>query len=183
MQMIIGIIVALGLFIGYPVMTYNGIVSQQVEVQGQAANVDANLTRRADLIPNLVETVKGYSKHEASVIDSVNQARQALLSAGTMAEKSAANEALTGALGRLLAVAEAYPELKSDTVYMGLMDELAGSENRIAIARQSYNRAVTNYNKTIRQFPGSIVAKFGGFEPAEPFKAEEAAKASPKVKF
>ena len=162
---------------------YNSLVSKEAEVEQQAANIDTQLQRRADLIPNLVNTVKGYTNHETEVFAQVTEAREKLMSAGTMAEKSAANDEVSTALGRLIAVAENYPELKSDTVYINLMDELAGTENRIAKVRKDYNEVTTSYNKAIKKFPGVIFAGIFGFEKADLIEAAEGAATAPTVDF
>ena len=174
-------VIALAVFWG--VGTYNRLVTAQTTVEQKAADIDAQLQRRADLIPNLVATVKGYAAHEEAVFTAVTQAREQLMAAGSMAEKSEANNALSSALGRLIAVAEAYPELKADKVFTGLMDELSGTENRISVARGNYNEAVTSFNTMIRRFPASILANMFGFKAAEFFAAEPAATAVPTVSF
>ncbi len=162
---------------------YNSLVSKEASVQEKSANIDSQLQRRADLIPNLVNTVKGYTDHESEVFAEVTAAREKLMSSQSMAEKSEANEEVTSSLNKLIAIAESYPELKSDTVYVDLMDELAGSENRIAYARNEYNAAATEYNKAIRMFPGVIFANMFGFEKAELFEAESSASEVPEVSF
>ncbi len=175
---VVAIIVVLVLFF---VGGYNSLVSKQTAVEEQAANIDTQLQRRADLIPNLVKTVKSFTEHESEVFSEVTKAREKLMSAGTMAEKSEANEEVTSALNKLIAIAESYPELKSDTVYVDLMDELAGTENRISYARQNYNAAVADYNKAIKMFPGVFFANMFGFERAELFEASEGAEKVPDV--
>ena len=168
----------------YGVSTYNSLVTAQTKVEQKAADIDAQLQRRADLIPNLVATVKGYAAHEEGIFTAVAQAREHLMAAGSMAEKSAANSELSTALGRLLAVAEAYPELKADKVFTDLMDELSGTENRISVARGNYNETVTSFNTMIRRFPASIIANLFGFKPAEFFAADPVAVTSvPTVSF
>ena len=162
---------------------YNSLVSKETTVEEQASNIDTQLQRRADLIPNLVSTVKGYTDHETEVFTAVTEAREKLMSAGTMAEKSQANDEVSTALGKLIAIAESYPELKSDTVYVSLMDELAGTENRISYARKTYNEAVASYNKAIKKFPGVLFANMFGFEKAEMFEASEGAETVPEVSF
>lgn len=162
---------------------YNSLVSKETTVEEQASNIDTQLQRRADLIPNLVNTVKGYTDHETEVFTAVTEAREKLMSAGTMAEKSEANDEMTTALGKLIAIAESYPELKSDTVYVSLMDELSGTENRISYARKSYNEAVASYNKAIKKFPGVLFANMFGFEKADMFEASEGAESVPEVSF
>ncbi|KHO61242.1 LemA family protein [Thermoanaerobacter sp. YS13] len=163
--------------------TYNQLVALDENVNSKWSQIDNQLQRRADLIPNLVETVKGYATHEKEIFDSVNKAREKLLSANTVADKAAFNEELNTALGRLLAIAENYPNLKADANFRQLSDELAGTENRIAVARMDYNNAVQAYNTKIRSFPTSIIANMFGFKEREYFKADEAAKTVPKVDF
>lgn len=163
--------------------TYNQLVALDENVNSKWSQIDNQLQRRADLIPNLVETVKGYAAHEKEIFDSVNKAREKLLSANTVADKAASNEELNTALGRLLAIAENYPNLKADANFRQLSDELAGTENRIAVARMDYNNAVQAYNTKIRSFPTSIIANMFGFKEREYFKADEAAKTVPKVDF
>ena len=177
---VIGVIAVCVLFF---VGSYNSLVSKQAAVEQQYSNIDTQLQRRSDLIPNLVNTVKGYTDHENEVFSEVTAAREKLMNANTVAEKSEADEEVSGALSKLIAIAESYPELKSDTVYVSLMDELAGTENRISYAREEYNAAVTSYNKAIRTFPGAIFANMFGFEKSELFEAQESAKEVPEVKF
>jgi len=163
--------------------SYNSIVSADQDVKTKLGNIDSALQRRADLIPNLVNTVKGYTEHENEAIEKVTQARQNLLSASTIEEKAEANSELSSSLGRLLAIAEAYPDLKASQNFIQLQDELAGTENRISTARDDYNAAVKTYNTKIKQFPGNIVAGFGGFTEAGYFEADEDAKDVPVVDF
>ncbi len=162
---------------------YNSLVSKETKVEEEAANIDTQLQRRADLIPNLVSTVKGYTDHESTVFTEVTKARENLLAAGSMSEKSAANDEVSTALSKLVAIAEDYPELKADTVYVDLMDELSGTENRISYARKSYNEAVASYNKAIKKFPGVLFANMFGFEKAELFEASDSAQNVPEVSF
>lgn len=180
---LIGVVVVLGL-LGMTLMSsYNGLVAQQEQVNGKWSQIENMLQRRADLIPNLVNTVKGFAAQEKSVIDSVTSARAKLAGAQGPAAKGAANSELSSALSRLLVVVENYPQLKSDRTFIGLMDELSGTENRIAVARRDYNGAVQVYNTSIRTFPKSILAGVFGFGPKEYFRAEEGAKQVPQVKF
>ena len=163
---------------------YNTFVSLDEAVKGSWAQVENQLQRRYDLIPNLVETVKGYAKQEKDVLVEVTNARAKVGGATTVPEKIGANNELSSALSRLLVVVEKYPDLKSNQNFMHLQDELAGTENRIAVERMRYNDAVKDYNITVRMFPGNIIAGMFGYKPAtEYFKAEEKAKTVPEVKF
>ncbi len=162
----------------------NDMVRHQEAVQAAWAQVDVVLKRRADLIPNLVETVKGFAAHEQKAIQAVTQARAALIGARTPQQRIGANARLDGALGRLLVVVENYPNLKANETFLRLQDELAGSENRIAVERRRYNQAVQVYNTYIRLFPNNLVAGFSGFERNDAyFEAEESARAVPEVQF
>ena len=181
--LIILLVAILAILVIVPIVTYNSLVSLQASVEETSANIDTQLQRRTDLIPNLVNTVKGYTDHETAVFEAVNTARENLMSASTMAEKSQANEEVTSALNQLLAIAEAYPDLKSDTVYTGLMDELSGTENRIAYARTEYNSAAASYNKAIRRFPAVLFTGILHLEQVDLFEAEEGAQAVPEVNF
>jgi len=162
----------------------NEMVRLKETVNASWSQVDVVLQRRADLIPNLVETVKGYAAQEQKVFGDIANARAALLGAKTPSDKIAANGQLDGALGRLLAISENYPQLKSNENFMRLQDELAGTENRIAIERRRYNEAVQAYNTYIGLFPNNIVASFSGFTRDDAyFKTEEGARQAPKVNF
>lgn len=163
--------------------SYNGLVSMREGVTTKQSDIDTNLTRRADLIPNLVASVKGYAAHEQAAIDSVTAARAALSGAQSLADKAAANDELTGALNRLLVVVENYPDLKASANFQALMDELAGTENRLAVARQDYNAAAKDYNTAILSFPRNIIAGMFGFQKADYFEATEGQKEVPKVEF
>ena len=180
---IIGLIILLMIIGSMLINPYNKLVDLDTEVGKYEAKIDTQLQRRLDLIPNLVETVKGYAKHEEKVFKDVSDARAKLAGANTMEEKAEANAQVSSALGRLIAIQENYPELKADTQFTGLRDELAGTENRIAVARNDYNDIVTEYNKVVKRFPGSIVAGLFGFEKKEFFKADSAAKDAPNVDF
>src|SRR6516225_7027999 len=142
----------------------NTLVSKNEAVKAAWSQVDIVLQRRADLIPNLVETVKGYAQQEQTVFGDIAKARSALLSAGTPQEKIAANQQLDGALGRLLVIVENYPQLKSNENFMRLQDELAGTENRIAVERKRYNDTLQDYNTYVLQFPNNIYAGFAGYK-------------------
>src|SRR5246127_3256675 len=168
--------------------SYVGAKNQMVtkNESGKAAwsQVAMVLQRRADLIPNLVETVKGFAQQEQTVFGDIAKARSALLSAGSPQEKIAANGQLDGALGRLLVIAENYPQLKSNENFMRLQDELAGTENRIAVERKRYNDTLQDYNTYIQQFPASVFAGWAGFKPNDAyFKAAEGWREVPKVNF
>lgn len=182
---VLGVVVLLALILGGNLMSSrNELVTEKNAVEGAWAQVDVALQRRADLIPNLVETVKGFAKQEQSVIQSVADARAALGGAKTPAEKIAANGQLDTALSRLLVVVENYPTLKSNENFLRLQDELAGTENRIAVERRKYNETVQRYNTDIELFPKNIAASIFGFSRNDAyFKAEAAAKEAPKVKF
>lgn len=177
------IILAVLLIFGSVYGTYNQLVALEENVNSKWSQIDNQLQRRADLIPNLVETVKGYAAHEKEIFESVNKAREKLLAANTVEEKAASNNELNTALGRLLAIVENYPNLKADANFRQLSDELAGTENRIAVARMDYNNAVQAYNTKIRSFPASIIANMFGFKEKEYFKADDSSKTVPKVDF
>jgi LemA protein len=162
---------------------YNSFVTSKETIRQQFGDIDVQLQRRADLIPNLVNTVKGYAAHESGIFTEVANARSRLLGAVTPAEKIEANQQLTGALGRLLAIAESYPQLKANENFIRLQDELAGTENRIGVARTRYNESVRGYNTRIRVFPSSSVARRYGFEAEPYFEAEASTRAAPKVTF
>ncbi|HJQ27257.1 MAG TPA: LemA family protein [Blastocatellia bacterium] len=163
--------------------TYNKLVSKQQAVKNEFSNVDVQLQRRADLIPNLVNTVKGYAKHEEQVFSDIADARSRLLNAKTVDEKADANAQVSSALGRLLVLAENYPNLKADQQFLRLQDELSGTENRIAVARRDYNAKVLDYNTTRQRFPTVVFAGVLGFGPAEEFKADPGSREAPKVDF
>jgi LemA protein len=176
-------LIALVVF-GQYVTVRNTLVSKNEAVKSAWSEVDVNLQRRADLIPNLVETVKAYAKQEQTVFGDIANARSALLSARSPSDKIAANNQLDGALGRLLAIAENYPQLKSNENFLRLQDELAGTENRIAVARKRYNDGLQDYNTYVQQFPASVFAGWAGFKPNDAyFKAAEGSREVPKVNF
>jgi LemA protein len=163
--------------------SYNKFVSLEEGVKAQWAQVENQLQRRNDLIPNLVETVKGYAQHEASVYKDIADARSRLLAAKTPEESIAAANQQTSALGRLLAVVENYPQLKANEQFNRLMDELAGTENRLAVERMRYNEKVQEYNTSRRQFPANLTAKVFGFKEYPFFQVPAEAKQVPKVNF
>ena len=180
---IVLILIALAIF-GQYVSVRNTLVTKNEAVKAAWSQVDIVLQRRADLIPNLDETVKGIAKQEQTVFGDIAKARSQLLSAGTPSEKIAANQQLDGALGRLLAIVENYPQLKSNENFLRLQDELAGTENRIAVERKRYNDALQDYNTYIQKFPANIFARWAGFKPNEAyFTATEGSRQVPKVDF
>ena len=179
---IVGVIV-LACFGAY-VSTKNTLVSKNESVKAAWSQVDIVLQRRADLIPNLVETVKGYAQQEQTVFGDIAKARSQLLSAGTPQQKIAANGQLDGALGRLLLIVENYPQLKSNENFMRLQDELAGTENRIAVERKRYNDTLRDYNTYVQQFPNSLFAGWAGFKMNDAyFEASEGSRVAPRVNF
>jgi LemA protein len=163
--------------------SYNKFVGQEEAVKAQWAQVQNQLQRRNDLIPNLVETVKGYATHEESVFKEIADSRSSLLNAKSPEQTIAAANQQTSALGRLLAVVENYPNLKANEQFNGLMDELSGTENRIAVERMRYNEAVRAYNAYIKSFPTALYARTVGFEPQKYFEAPAEAQKVPKVDF
>ncbi len=183
---LIGFLVLLGLlFVGYSWIkgNYNGLVEKDENVKAGWAQVENQLQRRMDLIPNLVNTVKGYASHERETFQAVTEARAKVGQASTVPEKMDAHNGLSSALSRLLLVVERYPDLKANQNFLGLQDELAGTENRIATERRRYNDLVADYNKTVRAFPTNIIAGVFGFDRAELFEAAAGAETAPKVDF
>ena len=184
--MIIGLVVVLALLMGSCefVGARNKLATERESIKGEWSQVDADLQRRADLIPNLVETVKGYAKEETTVMQSLANARAALMGAKTPTDKIAANDQLTGALGRLLVVVENYPNLKANENFKQLQFELEGTENRILQARRRYNESVQKYNTDLSLFPQNLVAGMSGFQREDAyFKTDEGARTVPKVQF
>jgi LemA protein len=182
---VLAVLVVIGLWLGSAfVSRRNQMAIKRESVNAAWSQVDVVLQRRADLIPNLVETVKGYAVQEQVVFGEIARARSALLSAGSPAAKIAANGQLDSALGRLLVLVENYPQLKSNENFMRLQDELAGTENRIAVERRRYNEVVQDYNTYLVLFPNSLVASLSGFTRNDAyFKTEEGARQAPKVNF
>jgi LemA protein len=173
-------LLAFGQYVG----VRNTLVTKNEGVKASWSQVDIVLQRRADLIPNLVETVRGYAQQEQTVFGDIAKARSALLSAGTPQDKIAANQQLDGALGRLLLIVENYPQLKSNENFLRLQDELAGTENRIAVERKRYNDTLQDYDTYIQKFPNNIYAGWAGFKPNEAyFAATEQSRQVPKVNF
>lgn len=163
--------------------TYNGLVALRNRVKDQWAQIDVLLKRRADLIPNLVETVKGYAKHEENTFKEVVEARNKMNTAGNINEELEASNAVTGALNKLFALSEAYPELKSNENFLSLQKDLKETEDKLSYARQFYNDSVLMYNNTREKFPSNIVANIFGFKEINFFKASEKEKEVPNVKF
>jgi LemA protein len=181
------VVIALVLLVvvgGSYISSKNQMVALNETVKSDWSEVDVNLQRRSDLIPNLVATVQGYATHEQTVFDDIAKSRAALLGAQTPQDKIAANGQLDGALGRLLLIVENYPKLQANEGFLKLQDELAGTENRIAVARKRYNDSLQAYNTYIAQFPNSIFASWAGFKRNDAyFEASEASRAVPKVAF
>ena len=181
-----GIIIVVGILfvlVAYVISVYNKLVHARNKVENQFSQIDIQLKRRADLIPNLVETVKGYAKHEKGTFTEVIEARNKALSANTVNEKIEANNELTGALNKLFALAEAYPELKANENFLSLQNDLKDTEDKITYARQFYNDSAMQYNNLIQVVPSNIVAGIFGFKKFDYFKADEKEKEVPKVEF
>lgn len=177
------IVIVIIAIIGYIIHLYNSLVNARNKVKNNLSQIDVQLNRRNDLIPNLVETVKGYASHEKSVFEEVTNARSRLMNATGIDEISAADNQLTGALKSLFAVAENYPELKANSNFEKLQEELSQTEDKIAYSRQFYNDSVLMYNNKCEQFPSNIFAGMFNFHEAEFYKAPEGATAVPKVEF
>lgn len=181
---IIGIVAVIVILAISYFATYNSIITMEEEVENQYSNISVQIQRRADLIPNLINTVKGYMEHEEDIIKSISDARAKLTSASSVKEMSDADNELTSALNSLNVVVENYPDLKANENFKSLQDELAGTENRISVARRDYNEAVKKYNTKIKKFPASIVASMMGKEQKDYFEATDKAKeAVPEVSF
>lgn len=178
-----GILVVLALILILTVPTYNRLAGSRENVNEAYAQVQNVVQRRADLIPNLVNTVKGYSDYEGETLTKITEARSGINNAKSPKELADANDQLTQAVREMNVVVENYPELKANTQYTQLMDELAGSENRISVERGNYNQAVKNYNTDLNRFPTNIIAGFTGYKEAEYFQASEGAQEAPKVDF
>ncbi len=182
--LVVVLLVVVLMIFGSYVSARNTMVIKQEAVKAEWSQVDVVLERRADLIPNLVETVKGYAKHEETVFGDIANARAGLLNAQDPSAKIQANNRLDGALGRLLAISENYPDLKSNQNFLQLQDQLEGTENRIAVERRRYNESIQDYNTYIRQFPNSVWAGIAGFQPNNQyFEASAASRTAPAVKF
>jgi LemA protein len=178
---IIAILVLLAL---YAIFAYNGLIRRRNQIENAWSQIDVQLKRRLDLIPNLVETVKGYAAHERETLDNVIRARNAAMAApDTPNAQAAANNQITGALRQLFALGEAYPDLKANQNFLALQEELTATEGRVAYARQFYNDSVLDYNNKLQQFPTMIFARMLKFERREYFEADEAARTVPTVQF
>lgn len=181
---ILGVILLVLVVLATPVITrYNSLVSLEEAVDASWAQVENQLQRRADLIPNLVQTVQGYASHEQEVFSDIAEARSRLLAAGTAEATIEANQGLESALGRLLALSENYPQLKADASFIHLQDELAGTENRIAVERMRYNESVQDWNVTIKQFPTVLIARLFSKEARLFFESAPQAAEVPQVEF
>ena len=180
------IIIVAGLFVilaGYVISVYNKLVNARNKVNNQWSLIDIQLKRRADLIPNLVETVKGYAKHEEGTLTAVIEARNKAVSATSVNDKVDANNQLTGALNKLFALSESYPDLKANTNFMSLQNDLKDTEDKITYARQFYNDSAMMFNNLVEMFPSNIIASIFKFKKYQFFEAQEAEKETPKVKF
>ncbi len=177
---VIAIIVILVILV---IATYNGLVSLRNQVKNSWSQIDVELQRRFDLIPNLVETVKGYTNHEETVLTKVTELRTSWSDASTVSEKADLENELSGALKSIMAVAENYPDLKSNTNFLSLQEELANTENKLSNSRQSYNNVTTVYNTKLEVFPSNIIANMFGFKQAELFNVSDESKQSVKVQF
>ncbi|PJK17179.1 LemA family protein [Chryseomicrobium excrementi] len=177
---VVGIIVLIAALL---IPSYNGFVDSNENVNQAYAQVETQLQRRVDLIPNLVETVKGFAAQEKEILTEIADARARLSGADSPAEQAEANNELGGALSRLLVIVENYPDLKSDANFRQLMDELAGTENRLSVARQDYNEAVSSHNRKVNRMPGALIAGIFGFDEREYFEAEDGAEDAPEVDF
>jgi LemA protein len=177
---ILGVVVVVALLV---MLTYNGLVRRRNRIENAWSQIDVQLQRRYDLIPNLVETVKGYAAHEKGVFEAVTQARSNAMNAQGVAQQAQAENAITGALKSLFAVSEAYPELKANQNFLALQEELSGTEGRIAYARQFYNDTVQSYNTKLQSFPSNLIANSFGFKTREYFESDDTSRGPVQVKF
>lgn len=177
---IVAIIVGIGL---YFVGKYNSFVTKEEQINSSWAQIENQLQRRFDLIPNLVETVKGYATHEEQIFADLAEARAQYGNANSVDDISEANDELSGALSRLLMIVENYPDLKANEQFTRLMDELAGTENRLAVARMDYNNAVQDYNGAVKRMPGNLIAGMFGFEQKDYFEVDEGVEELPSINF
>jgi LemA protein len=181
---LVGIILVLVILVGYGVSTYNTLVTLREQIPGAWAQVENVLQRRNDLIPNLVATVKGYAQHEDKVFGEVAEALKSFSRATTVSDKISADDHISSLLGRIMAISVSYPNLKANENFNRLQDELAGTENRIAVERMRYNQVVQDYNTRVKSFPSNLIAHIGGFASSQDyFKAIPAAQTAPQVKF
>ena len=181
---ILGVLVLIVVGVGgTAVSKWNDLVAMDTDIKAKWAQVENQLQRRADLIPNLVETVKGFAAQERTILEAIANARAKMAGAGSVQDRIAGSNELSSALARLLVVVENYPNLKSDATFIRLMDELAGTENRLAVERKRYNDSVQVYNVTIRQFPGNLIASVSGFKEHPFFETPPPARQVPQVKF
>lgn len=183
MNSLLIVIIIIAIILAYLWFIYNSLITSKMRIAEALSHIDVQLKRRTDLIPNLVETVKGYAKHEKEVFENVTKARSSLMNASSTQEKAEANNALTGTLKSLFAVAESYPQLKANENFAKLQDELSDTEDKIAYSRQFYNSNVLDYNTKIRIFPNVIIANMFHFTPAEFFAADEEDRKPVKVSF
>jgi len=177
------ILVLIVLAVVFVIATYNGLISSRNRVENSWSQIDVQLKRRLDLIPNLVETVKGYAAHERNTLEAVVSARNQAIAAQGPQQEAQADNVLTGALRQLFALSEAYPDLKANQNFLSLQEELSATEGRVAYARQFYNDSVLTYNTGIQKFPASIIAGRMNFKPREYFEAEEGSRDAPTVQF
>lgn len=177
------VLIIIAVIVAWIIVTYNNLVQARNKVRNSFAQVDTQLQRRFDLIPNLVETVKGYALHENNVLEKITSARSGYMNAQTAGEKMEADNQLTSTLKTLFAVTENYPELKANTNFLHLQDELRATEDKVAFSRQFFNDSVTKYNNSLQLFPSNIIAKLFGFQEEGLFKTEDAARVAPKVQF
>jgi LemA protein len=177
------IVILVVVLIGYAVITYNGLVSLRNRIENAWAQIDVQLKRRHDLIPNLVETVKGYAAHERETLEAVIQARNMAMAAQGPHDQAAAENMITGALKSLFALQEAYPDLKANENFLNLQEELTGTEGRIAYARQFYNDTVYRYNTKIQSVPANVIANQFDFDEREYFEVDDASRANVQVDF
>ena len=181
---ILGVLVLIVVGVGgTAVSKWNDLVAMDTDIKAKWAQVENQLQRRADLIPNLVEAVKGFAAQERTILEAIANARAKMAGAGSVQDRIAGSNELSSALARLLVVVENYPNLKSDATFIRLMDELAGTENRLAVERKRYNDSVQVYNVTIRQFPGNLIASVSGFKEHPFFETPPPARQVPQVKF
>lgn len=180
---VIAIIVVLVLLILYVISTYNGLISLRNKKDDQWSQIDVQLKRRADLIPNLVEIVKGYAKHESETLEKVIEARNTYMTAKTPEEEMKASGEVTQALNKLLALSEAYPELKANQNFLGLQQDVSDTEDKISYARQFYNDSVLTYNNKVQMFPSNIIAGMFNFTKASFFEVSDSDKEAPKISF